>query len=215
MLTALILASKLVTVTLEPTDDIWVYPHASEQVEDTFLRVWGSDGQAVQEPDPGMSASWSLVKFDLGEVKQDGKLTKAVLVLTHAPKVGVTVKESADAPIEARAVEAGFTERLWDFREAEKFSPEGKANEILGTGAIQAVVEGKPTLIEVDLMKGPAPFATLLKSKLGSTDKKLAMALTSKIDPEGSNNARIYKFYSRAAEKVELRPKLMLTFSPE
>ena len=215
MLTALILASRLATVTLEPTDDVWVYPHASEQVEDPFLRTWGSDGKAVEEPDPGMTASWSLVKFDLGSVKVDGKLTKAVLILTHAPKVGMTVKESADAPLEARSVETGFTERLWDFREAEKFSPEGESKEVLGTGAIKSIEEGKPTRIEIDLMAGPGNFTTLLTSRLASTDKKLAFALTSKVDPEGSNNARIYKYYSHAAEKVEVRPKLVLTFSPE
>lgn len=215
MLTALILASNLATVTLEPTDDVWVYPHASDQVEDPFLRTWGFEGSAVQEPDPGMAASWSLLKFDLGSVKIDGKLTKAVLVLTHAPKVGVTPKESADAPLEARSVAPDFTERLWNFKDAEKFSPEGEAKEILGTGAIKSVEEGKPTRIEIDLMAGPASFTTLLTSRIGSTSKKLALAITSKVDPEGSENARIYKYYSRAADKAENRPKLVLTFSPE
>lgn len=215
MLTALILTARVATVTLEATDDVWVYPHASEQVEDPFLRTWGFEGAAVEEPDPGMTVSWSLVKFDLGSVKVDGKLTRAVLVLTHAAKVGMTVKESADAPLEARSVEPGFTERLWDFKEAAKFSPKGAASEILGTGSIKSVEEGKPTKIEVDLMAGPASFAGVLSSRLASTDKKVAFALTSKVDPEGSDNARIYKYYSHAADKAEYRPKLVLTFSPE
>ncbi len=212
MLTALVLAANLATVTLEPTDDVWVYPYASDQVTDPYLRVWGSQGESLGEPDPGMTVSYSLVKFDLGKVNKDGKLKSAVLVLTNFDKVGYTAQESKDAPVEVREVEPGFTERLWDFRDAEKFAPEAK-EAVLGSGYATQVVEGQPTVITVDLMKGPGSFPALLDKCMASKDKALALALTSKLDPEGSDQTRLYKFYSHSAPKPEQRPKLVLTFS--
>ncbi len=47
------------TIELTPTDDIWVYPHASDPEKDGYLRCWGVDGQAVA-PDPAQNEEFLL-----------------------------------------------------------------------------------------------------------------------------------------------------------
>lgn len=193
---------------LTPTDDVWVYSHASDQVNDPFLRVWGSNGEAVTASTGDTPASWSLLSFDLSKLPAGAKLTSAKLVLFQVPKPTFTYEDSVLAPIEVRPVKAGFKEKDWSFADAEDFKPDAGDNAFYGSATVKPTPDDQPVKVEVDLLGGKKDFRAAVE-KVVSGDKQLGLALASRI--EIGTNRKTYKFYSRSAEE-KLRPKLVLSW---
>lgn len=211
LLAALLLAPA--DVSLKPTDDIWIYPHAGDPGKDGYLRVWGRDGAAVAKMVGDASElSYSLLRFDPASLPE-GKLTKAALVLTTTAGPAYTEDQAKKNPIQARPVDGGFTEKGWKYDLLEKFNPTYEAKSVYGTGYPSpwpaADKEGK---VEIDLLKGPGDFAAAL-SAAKKDGKPLGIALTSTIEVQSNpDTMTIYKLYSKDAPVEELRPKLVLSF---
>lgn len=205
------LALPATTVELIPTDDVWVYPHAMEQVSDPYLRAWGGPEGAVSPPDFGnFSFSCSLLRFKLPE-DVSGELKEAKLILTGAPGTVFLEEDSKAAPLEARKTRDGFTEKTWSFGKAAEFCPVGGPEEIFGTGTGNPQSEEEEFKIEINLLANKGVFAGELQKALASDSRTFAIALTSRMDPE-SAEGMTYKFFSRSADKKTQRPTLKLTF---
>lgn len=190
------------TVEIEPSDDVWVYPFAFDQVEDPFLRVWGTAGRSLPKADDEEGSwSYSLLSFNTKDLQ--GKVKSAKLVLTHNGNAGFSAAQSEAAPLEARTAPSGFSEKTWQYEDWTKFRP----GELLGQSPAKPLGDGKPFVITIDLMKAPAKLAEILAKNPG---KPLAIALTGKLDPTELGQAGVYKLYSKFATPVERRPKLVL-----
>lgn len=204
----LLALALLAEVTLHPTDDVWVYPHAGDPAKDAYLRVWGRDGAAVAKTaGDSEDLSYSLLRFDPASLP-DGKLTKAVLVLTTTGGPSYTADDAKAHPLQARAVDGGFAEKGWKYDLLERFLPTYDPKSIYGTGAPafpKADAEGR---VEIDLLKGPNDFRAALKNK-----KPFGIALTSTLDVQANEGTMtIYKLYSKDAPVEAARPRLELSF---
>ncbi len=213
MLSALAIALTFATATLTPTDDVWVYPHASDQLDSEFLRSWGGEGRAVLPGGEQTGAySYSCLKFSIVSVAKGATLKKAVLRLTHDAAATWDEAQSKAAPLEARALTTKFDEKSWEFSMASTVAPSASENTIFGSGSGKPSADGKPFVIEIDLMKGPGKFDAVFAKALASNDPVLAFALTTKMDPQEAGEATMYKYYSRSA-KEDWRPQLVLEYS--
>lgn len=196
------------TLELTPTDDIWVYSHASDQVNDPFLRVWGSNGEAVTGSGGDSPASWSLLSFDLTKLPSGVKLTSAKLVLHQVPKPTFSYEDSVSTPVEVRPVKAGFKEKDWSIADADDYKPDAGDNAVYGSAAVKPGADDQPVKVEIDLLSGKRDLRAEIEKALAG-DKQLGLALASRI--EIGTTRKTYKFYSRAAED-KLRPRLVLAW---
>jgi hypothetical protein len=215
MLAALALATLLAgptTVEFIPTDDIWVYPHASDPQKDAYLRVWGAEGHDVAKDLGEMQdLSYSYLKFDLSTLPE-GKITVATLTVTHISGPGYDLAYSKQNPLRARPLPPDFSEKGWDYSKAESILPEAGDKAILGTGFPETIPGGdKEFPIVVNLLKGPNDFNNYVKTVRASKAKAMALALTASLDVEESGQKCIYKFYSKDCENPAKRPVLKLT----
>lgn len=200
---------------LTPTDDIWVYPHASDPMKDPFLRVWGTDSRSVPTKDePGQSFSMSYLKFDLSEWPKDEKIQSAVLYLTHVADPAFTKELAAKNPVEVRPITADFAEKGWDYTMASTIRPEVGEKAIYGKSAPTAWETGKTFRVEIDLMKGPASLQDAVDAALKQPKPSLRLALASAMDPEVEGMRSVYKFYSKDAEAA-YRPVLKIKYEHE
>jgi hypothetical protein len=203
VLASLVIGMGAQGLAFTPTDDVWVYPHASDPQRDGYLRVWGVEGQAVAaDPTQADEFSYSFVKFDLSKLPAGSKIKSAVLTLTHTPDPTWQASDAKAAPLEARLLKGDFSEKSWDFGLGKSIFPVSGKEAVLGSFAPSKVAAGQPISFEVDLMKGPAKFAL--------ADGKVAFALTSTLDPSAIGNRAVYKFYSKDYDKPEYRPKLTI-----
>src|SRR5688572_27918373 len=102
------------TIELFPTDDVWVYPHASDPTQDEFLRIWGVEGKSVAgKPDDLGTFSYSFLKWSIKDFPNDAKLVSANLVLTQVANPAYTTDDAKQAPIEVRPVPSNFKEKGW------------------------------------------------------------------------------------------------------
>jgi hypothetical protein len=203
------ISAHLSTVELYPTDDVWAYPHASDFDTDPYLRVWGFEGVSVAaSAADSESFGYSFLKFDTAGLPDGKALKGATLVLTHIPKPAFTVEMAKAHPLEARPVNAGFTEKNWSYGDLPKFMPPASKDSIFGTGFPKAISEDKDFTFEVDLMAGPNPFAKALEAAKGGS---IAIALTTTLAPDEETRS-VYKFYSKNGAK-ESRPVLKLVFA--
>ncbi len=201
-----------VVVELAPTDNVWVYPFAPDPTEDGFLRTWGRRDCAVDEPAmDNHEFSYSCLRFDLKGLPGGKPLTAAKLVLFHVPEVGYDLAKAAKYPAEIRPVTPAFNEKEWQFDMATQVLPPADPKAIFATAVPKPGEEKKPFAVEFDLLKGPAKFADYLAKARSSEPKALGLALTTRLEPNGSGDGSIMKFYSRHAQP-KLRPKLVLTF---
>lgn len=190
-------------VTLVPTDDIWLYEHASDQSRDEYMRIWGAPSGPIGEFLGDFS--FSCVKFTLPDGLDADKLVSAKFVVYSIPDVQWTAADSKTYPLQARRLTGDFTEAKWDYSDASTLvSKEGEA-EVYGFGSGTPTAD-KPFPIEIDLLKGKANFKEALK------DKTLRFALTSAMNPQDAAGS-VYKVFSRNASDEALRPKLILSFS--
>ncbi|MCW5938697.1 MAG: hypothetical protein KF884_05880 [Fimbriimonadaceae bacterium] len=194
---------------IEPSDDVWVYSFASDQTTDRYLRAWGNDSGSVSEVAEGsLTFSYSCLRFDLPDGLDPEKLTAARLVLTHVGDPGFDEETSRQNPIEARALSATFKESDWDVSMAPKVHPLIGAQAVFGTGWSRPSQDETPFKVVVDLMQGPGDFKAALAVGMRS-NRSLALALTTKMNPQGAGESNIYKFFSRHNE-AGLRPVLEL-----
>ncbi|MDK3157654.1 hypothetical protein QPK87_13860 [Kamptonema cortianum] len=205
MISTLALIYLAKSVELTPIDDVWVYPHSSDQVGDHYLRCWGSGGQSVADVSRGAaSVSWSCLKFDLSGIEGSIKSAKLVLWLPH-PR-GFTPDQAKEAPIEVRLVSSKFEEETFTFDDAKDVMPGRDVASILGMLSPDLPDDEKSLSISIPLNKDGAMKRL---NELAKGDKVFAVALTSKIDPETAGEGGIYKFFSRNGP-APTRPKLIL-----
>jgi hypothetical protein len=208
-----LLALSAPPISLEPTQDLWVYPHASDPAKDAYLRVWGTGGKAAPA-DIGEAEDFSLsyLKWSLTTVPAGKRLKSAKLVLTNVADPGFTLDQAKEAPVEARAVGTGFEEKTWNYDFVSKLLPKGDKDAVFGVGAPEFLPAGKPIEFSIDLLKGPGDFRKALDAALATPTKEIALALTSPIDMSVLGRAAIYKVYSKDAENKDVHPKLVLEF---
>lgn len=210
LLAFLVIGHSPTTIDLVPTDDVWVYPHASDPSKDPFLRIWGSEGNAVApSPDDAQNYSYSYLKWDVSKIPSDAKIKSASLVLTHVAGAAFTLDYAKKHPIEARPLGTTFTEKKWQYDNATTLFPPKDAKAIYGSGAPTAIGDDEATFkIEIDLLKGPKDFKKALQDAVATNEKQLGMALTSTTNPEEMGMKFVYKVYSKDAEKAEYRPTI-------
>lgn len=212
MLSAILLAAFVApqTFTKTPTDDVWVYPHASDPQKDAYLRVWGAGGKAVAGKSESIEDfSYSYLKFDLSDIPGEATLKEAKLILTAVADPGWSKSDLKATPLEARLAGSAFTEKDWVYESfAAKLGPEEAKEAIFGTATIGDIEKGKEPVLTIDLLQGPGKFADALKAAKG---KSIALALTSRLDPSELGRAAIIKTYSKDGPE-KFRPVLRLVF---
>lgn len=196
------------TIDLTPTDDVWVYPHASDAAKDPFLRIWGADDLAVpSSPDDLEGYSFGYLRFDLSSTPKDAKLTAATLTLTHVADPAYTTTLVKNHPLEVRPV-GSFEEKTWAYENVTKVMPNTQKSSVYGSTFPEPIpANGKPFTLEVNLLKGPGD----LKKALGGSPT-LCLALVSSISPEDGGRSAVYKVYSKDADEASYRPKLTLVY---
>lgn len=203
MVLAALVLLRSTTVDFTPTDDVWVYPHASDPSSDPFLRAWGVDGLALPtDPADLGDFSFSLLRFDVKKLGA-GKVVGAELVLTHNQDPAYTAEQAKAGPLEARPAGTGYSEKSWSNEMAAKLMP-GK--ELYGSTAPADWPSGKPFPIIIDLTKGKADFKASIAKAIAS-DGTIGIALTSKISAE---NRGVYKVFSKDADDKAKRPILRI-----
>jgi hypothetical protein len=190
-----------------PTDDVWVYAHATDPTGDHFMRVWGIDGEAVpSSAADSESFSMGYMKFSLTGIPKGATIKSAKLLVHQAPSPGYTVEESKAYPLEARLISTKFTEKGWNDEVLSTVLP--KASDLLGFGSPESV-SGDTISITIDL-----------KDHLDAVNKaasegELGIALTSTIDAETLGRSAVYKIYSREEPDPALAPKLLIELDPQ
>ncbi|RYG34964.1 hypothetical protein EON81_14080 [bacterium] len=204
MLAAMLLLAQTPALTFSPQSDVWVYPHASDPSKDAYLRVWGTQGEAVA-PDPAAASdySYSYLRFDLPAPAEGRKLSEARLEVTQVEKPSFSLELAKSSPLQARPLLGEFDEKTWTYGDSLKIFP-GK--EIFGEAAPEAIDPEKPTPIVIDLMKGKGDFRAVAE-KGGWVN----IALTSTMDV-ASGERTVYRLYSKDTEKEAVRPKLVLKY---
>lgn len=209
VLSSFALAASAQTIELTPTDDVWVYPHASDNA-DAYLRIWGSEGKSVAGPGNEIELfSYSYLRFDTTTLPKDKKLVHAKLVLHHVANPTWSDSIAEGAPVEVRGLNGTFDEKTWNFERVDKINPT-TGNEGLLSKLSPKVAKPAESVTTVEL-----PFE--VKGNFGEYLKKsspggaLFLALASSLDPQSSGERTVYKFYSKDGPK-DSRPKLVLTF---
>lgn len=199
------------TIELQPTDDIWVYPHASDPEKDGYLRCWGAEGQAVAaNPEESEDFSYSYLKFDLSKLPKNATVKEAKLTLWHVTDPGWGLDVVKLNPLQVRGLKPDFSEKSWEYDISRSLYPAKENAAVFGSYAPEKVDITKPIKFEVDLLKGPGGFAKFLKKASDAPDRQLGLAITSSINPSELGQKAVYKFYSKDWEKADVRPKLTL-----
>jgi hypothetical protein len=194
---------------LTPSDDVWVYPHASDPEKDAFLRFWGAGGTSVDQPGrPPDVHSYSYLRFDLAALPKRFKVSEATLTLFHMPKPAFGVADSKAFPVELRTLSSDFGERGWRFDDAAKVYPISGPSGLLGTGSAESVSEEKEFKIVLSLATGESKFPVALAQAMEKPGPYLAVALCTRLSPEDAEGA-MYKVYSKDGPK-EFRPTLKI-----
>lgn len=204
--------SAAASLYIQPSDDVWVYPHASDASTDEYLRIWGAGGKATAEDAEAGGISYSYIKWDLTGLPKDTKITQAKIVLTHIPDPEFTLTDAKSNPVQVRGLVGNFSEKTWRFDNSSSVKPESEDKNVFGDGSPTEVPMGKEFQIHVDLLKGPGDFRAYFEKALKGAKPELALALTSAIDPAELGQAGVYKVYSRNARNTKFRPILMLWF---
>lgn len=198
------------TLTLSPTDDVWVYPHASDPGRDEALRIWGAGGRAVAEsPGEAEDFSYGYLNFKLPPEAKGRKLVGATLELTNVPNP--ELGDMSGTPIEVRPlVGKPFVETKWGYTDCYATYPDAKA--VWGTGTPTFAAKESVGKIAVDLLGKGSTFGEWWKTSGGAGT--LAFALTSRVDAAEVGMRRIFKVASRDATDASRRPVLRLMLAP-
>lgn len=198
------------SVEKNPIDDVWVYPHASDQL-DVYLRVWGDGAHGVApKGEDAENMSYSYLRFDVSDLPKDKKLVEATLTLIHIANPTWNDDIAKSAPIEARPMSGDFDEKSWAYEKIATITPNSDQKSIFGTVNPKVGAKADATFpMTINLLAGPGKFADYVSE--AQKGGKLDIALTSPLDPQASGDRTVYKFYSKDAEKG-LRPVLKLKF---
>ena len=205
------------TVEVFPSDDVWVYPHASDPGTDPFLRVWGAGGKSVAEAgDDVGEISYSYLRWRLSDLPT-GKLVGATLVLTHVANPAFTVEQAKASPLEVRPLPVlaaaatsttiEFSEKMWSHFLVGQIAPGPGSKNVFASGFAEKIEKDKPLTFELDLLKKEG-FAEFYKNP---RTMGLGLALTSSMD---AAERAVYKLYSKDGPK-EYRPYLRLKIETE
>ncbi len=203
------IASTARVFSLTPTDDVWVYPHASEPERDAYLRVWGSDGLSVAKAGASpQNFSYGYLKFDVSNLPA-GTLQKATLVLTHVADPAWTPEIMKQYPLEARRLSPKFGENTWTYADSSTIFPGSGKESIYGLASRADRQDQKDFALSIELGDETSAFGRDLKKAIGGAEKQIAIALTSAMDPEVLGMKCVYKVYSKEGPK-SFRPILKL-----
>ncbi len=206
------------TITLTPSDDVWVYPHASDPGRDETVRIWGAGGRSVAaDPIDAEDFAYGYLRFKLPAHIKSARIVGATLELTNVINDELDPDEVAASPLEVRPLIGTFDEKSWTYTNIAKTHPNGKV--VWGKGGPK-LVKGEPVKISIDLMVrgkdqvGPTDFHKVLSASFPATadaEGQLALALTTTVDAAAVGMKRIYKIYTKEAEESR-RPRLVLRF---
>ncbi len=201
------LARAPLTLSLAPTDDVWVYPHASDPGRDEWMRVWGSGGRAVA-PSPGEAEdfSYGYLRFVLPPEAKGKRLVGATLELANVanPELG----DMAPTPLEVRPLLGKpFAERAWAYTDALATYPDAKT--VWGSGVPTFASPEATGKLAIDLLGKGSAFGAWWAGSGGAGD--LPMALTSRVDAAEVGMRRIFKVATHEAGDPARRPALRLT----
>lgn len=219
MLTTLLFVAALAptTVRLTPTDDLWVYPHASDPQKDAYLRVWGVEDRAVAEdPSDAGNFSYSYLQWDVSSIPAGAKVSGAKLILVHVSDPKYTEHLAQKAPLQARPVIGAFTEKTWSYADSAKVYPAAEEKSVFGSASPSPWPKaGEEFKLTLDLLKGPNDFSKYLAASLAAK-KPLALALTTKLEVNAVEGVQaLYKVYSKDSPASLTRPALEVTYTTE
>jgi hypothetical protein len=190
------------TYLIEASDDVWVYPHASDPGKDAYLRVWGLEGRAVAEkgeaPD---DFSWSYLSFGLAVLPKQYVLKEATLSLFQSPDPGYTPADAKAAPLEVRTLTGEFDERTWNYGLVAKVLPGASKEAILASGYPEKWQAGANVPIVINLMPEKGAFPAFLSKLVGQVRPIFQFALTSRINPAEGGRSAVYKVFSKEGPK--------------
>ncbi len=198
-------------VTIIASEDVWVYPMASDPGADETFKVWGIEGKAVAgKPEEAESFGYGYLKFDFSAVPSGKKLVSAFMILRPIAKMTVD-KNAKDYPLEVRPLVGRFAEKTFEHGMTATVFP---GESIFGTGVVAPAVgssDAKELEIRVDLMAKKSPFAEMY-GKAVSGDKAMFFALTSKYDAAELGRDGIYRIYTRDRKEENMKPRIVLKF---
>lgn len=199
------------SLSVNPTDDVWVYTHAIDLSYDPIGRVWGNsvDSHVPSWP-PIEDFSYTYLKFDLtGTAPGQYMLTSANLRVTHrVTSSGTFTREAGEAnPLEARGLSGTFSETTWSFANPTNPYPEAK---LFGIGNMNNYNPSASFDITLNL-KNPV-FQNEFNTAVNSGAKTLRIALTTKMPVTGQVGALPYRVFTRDHTVNSQRPLLSLSF---
>ncbi len=207
VLFAALLNRPLALETIESSEDVWVYSHASDPGGDSALRVFGNGGNAVAASAGDLeSFSYGYLKFDVSSLPKDKKLASAELVLTPSGKP-VVDPAAKDWPLEARPLVGKFSEKTWGFEMASDVKPLGSS--VYGSGVIKATSAADGFEIRMNLLGEKSTFS----GDFAKLTDSLFVALTTKYDASEQGMKGMYKVFSRDNKDRAVRPRLELKFA--
>jgi hypothetical protein len=200
------------TLSLTPSDDVWVYEHASDPAKDAYLRVWGAGGKSVaDDPSDTGQFSYGYLRWDLSAIPAGAKLKSARLIVCQIAEPAYSAEDAKANPLEARSLVGSFDEKNWAFSAAAKVFPKSGDDGLFGGGYPKIFSkDGRVVPISIDLLSGKGNFGGAFTAALKGSSKSLCMALTSHLDPSSGGMSSVYKVYSKDAETPTNRPVLEL-----
>lgn len=205
MLTALVCLIVGPTWTATPSDDVWVYPHASTPGGEPFLRVWGSGTLAIDATiPPGDEFSYGYLQFNLKDAPA-GELVSAELTVWNVANEAFKPEVMKEWPLEVFGLKGKFREDTFSFGDATVGPIEPRLGKGVGT------VEKDGIKITINLLDEKGTFNALWKKSRDAGS--LGLGLASTMSPVESRSM-IYKINSKEGAEA-VRPSLKLTFKEE
>jgi hypothetical protein len=206
-----------------PTDDIWVSSCSTNPGGDTLLRAYGHDGYSVA-PDgyPFSSTDWaawmgySYLKWDTSSIPTGAyNVLEARLTVTHQMYPSFTLEMGLASPLEARSVDAYFSESTWLYDDPQNKNP----GVMFGIGDLSAYQESNRFPIPINLLANDASlgrkcFNAHFNAGVNSPNRALGLALCSKMESGGHDATTIYRFYSKEVTLSTVQPRLYLNLEP-
>lgn len=198
------------TYLLDPSDDVWVYPHAGEPGTDPLMRIWGVSGlAAANKGEPADDFSYGYLKFDLSGLPKSLKVTEATLSIALRDNPGFTPDQAKAAPLEVRLMDGDLDEKKWSHSMVTKVFPDNKKESVLGSSFPEKWEADKPVPLSVNLMQAKELFQQGFKRAMGADRPYLLFALTSRLDPSEVGQGAIYRVYTKEGPKGS-RPVLRI-----
>ncbi len=204
------LPAAAVTLTLRPTDDVWVYENSVDPGSDPIARVWGDGTRSFKETyPPGQNFSYTYLRFDLSSLAGASyTVDRAVLRITSRA-AGYTRQEAVDNPLEARGLGKDFREATWNYSDPTNPNP---LPSLFGSGDASAYSSTGDWVIPIDLNQDRRAFGGFFNEAV-RIDKALKLALTSRLRVDDMGG-QPYRIYTCDFPLVQRQPTLELTLRP-